>query len=77
MEEYTNIANLLEASGPFGMVAVLAVAYWKVSEKKDAALRELYERVAEISVAQTLAINKVEAALVALKDAISELKRER
>ena len=75
--DYSTLAAFLEAGGPFGMVAVLAVAYWKVSEKKDAALRELYERVAEISTAQTLAINKVEAALVALKEAITELRRER
>ncbi|WP_230469913.1 hypothetical protein [Lujinxingia vulgaris] len=44
-----------------------------MNQQKDAALRELYERVAEMGKAQTEAIVKVEAALVALKDAIEEM----
>jgi hypothetical protein len=40
---------------------------------KDAALRELYERVAEMGRTQTEAMVKVEAALVALKEAIEEM----
>jgi len=54
-------------------VAILGWAFWKVNQQKDAALRELYERVAEMGKAQTEAIVKVEAALVALKDAIEEM----
>jgi len=51
----------------------LAWASWKVNEKKDAQLRELFDKVAEMGCAQTEAVTKVEAALVALKDAIEEL----
>jgi hypothetical protein len=29
-------------------VAILGWAFWKVNQQKDAVLRELYERVAEI-----------------------------
>ena len=54
-------------------MAILGWAFWKVNQQKDAALRELYERVAEMGKAQTAAIVKVEAALVALKDAIEEM----
>ena len=43
------------------------------NEKKDAALRELFDKVAEMGRAQTEAVTKVEAALVALKAAIEDL----
>lgn len=71
--DFTTIATWLQASGPYGLVAVLGWAFWKTNERKDAALRELYEKVAEMSRAQTEAIVKVEAALVALKGAIEEM----
>lgn len=70
----SGIATFLEAGGPFAAVAILGWAFWKVNERKDAALRELYEKVAEISRAQTEAIIKVEAALVALRSAIEEMR---
>ncbi|MDF1524646.1 MAG: hypothetical protein P1P87_17725, partial [Trueperaceae bacterium] len=63
------------ASGPYGLVAILGVAYWKLSQKKDRQMQELFDRVAELSAAQTTAITKMEAALVALKEAISDLRR--
>ena len=71
--ELTTIAAWLEATGPYGLVAVLGWAFWKMSDRKDAAIRELYEQVAELSRVQTAAITKMEAALVALKEAITEL----
>ena len=37
-------------------------------------MRELFDRVAELSEAQTAAVVKVEAALVALKEAIRDLR---
>ena len=73
MDEFSGIATWLQATGPYGIVAILGWAFWKVNQQKDAALRELYERVAEMGKAQTEAIVKVEAALVALKDAIEEM----
>lgn len=54
-------------------MAILGWAFWKINERKDAALRELYERVAEMGRTQTEAMVKVEAALVALKEAIEEM----
>ena len=75
MNEIPNIATWLQATGPYGLVAVLGWAFWRVNERKDAALRELYEQVAEMSRAQTQAVTKVEAALVALKSAIENLQR--
>ena len=72
--EFTSIATWLQATCPYGLVAVLGWAFWRVNEKKDAALRELYDKVAEMSRAQTEAVTKVEAALLALKEAIEEMR---
>lgn len=76
MTELTAIAAWLQATGPYGLVAVLGWGFWKINEKKDASLRELYEEVTVLSRNQTEAVTKVEAALVALKEAISELRPE-
>jgi hypothetical protein len=74
--ELGSIATWLQATGPYGLVAVLGWAFWRMNERKDAAIRELYEQVAELSRVQTAAITKMESALVALKDAITQLKSE-
>lgn len=72
--EYSTLAQFLAASGPYGLVAILALAYWKLSQKKDRQMHELFARVVKLSEAQTAAITKMEAALVALKEAISDLR---
>lgn len=74
MDELTPVANWLQATGPYGLVAVLGWAFWRLNEKKDAALHELHEKVLEMGRAQTAAVVKVEAALVALREAIAELR---
>jgi hypothetical protein len=68
-------AEVLQATGPYGLVCVLGWAFWKVNEKKDASLQMLCERLGDLSEAQTAAMVKVEAALVALKEAIRDLHR--
>jgi len=73
--EFSTLAQFLAASGPYGLVAILAIAYWKLSQKKDRQMRELFDRVVKLSEAQTAAITKMEGALVALKEAISDLRR--
>jgi len=73
--EYSTLAQFLAASGPYGLVAILAIAYWKLSQKKDRQMRELFDRVVKLSEAQTAAITKMEAALMALKEVISDLRR--
>lgn len=49
-------------------------ALWRITEKKEATLRELSDEVAEMSRAQTEAVTKVEAALVARDDAVEGLR---
>ena len=57
---------------------ILCIRKWNEEEQRFDTnrlfvTRELYEQVGELSRAQTAAITKMEAALVALKEAISEL----
>ena len=72
---FSMIADFLKATGPYGLVAVLGWAFWRLSERKDRELKSLHERLVSMAEAQTAAITKVEAALVALKEAIVELRR--
>ena len=69
--------SFLSASGPFGLVCVLGWAFWRINEKKDRELRALSQKVVEMAQAQTAAIVGVEAAIVALKDAIVDLASKR
>ena len=39
MDTFTSVATWLQATGPYGLVAVLGWAFWRVNEKKDAQLR--------------------------------------
>lgn len=68
-------AEFLRLSGPYGLVAALAWAFWHTTAKKDAELRAAYERVERLATRQTEAFAKVEAALVALKEAIGQFAR--
>jgi len=72
----TDIAEVLKVTGPYGLVAVLGWAFWRMNEKKDRELRDLHATVVKMAEAQTAAITKVEAALVALKEAIRALRLE-
>lgn len=75
MENFSNVATWLSATGPYGLVAILGWAFWRINEKKDAMLRELHDRLADMCRAQTEAVTKVEAALVALKEALEDRHR--
>jgi hypothetical protein len=72
--EFTSVAAWLQATGPYGLVAILGWAFWRVNEKKDRELKALHEKIVVLAEAQTAAVIKVEAALVALRDAIDELR---
>mgnify|MGYP003993978573 CR=1 FL=1 len=72
---FSTFAEVLQATGPYGLVCVLGWAFWRVNEKKDASLQMLCDRLAELSEAQTAAMVKVEHALVALKEAIRDVRR--
>lgn len=73
MEGFSSIAQMPQATGPYGLVAILGWAFWRVNEKKDRELKALHEKIVELAEAQTTAIVNVEAALVALRDAIEDM----
>jgi hypothetical protein len=66
-------AEILQATGPCGWVAILSWAFRRINEKKDRELKALHEKIAALAETQTAAIVKVEAALVALRDAIEDM----
>lgn len=74
MDKLSHIASWLQATGPYGLVAIVGWAFWRVNERKDAQLRELFNTLAEMGLRQTEAVTKVEAALIALKSAIQDLR---
>ena len=74
---FSSIAAVLKATGPYGLVAVLGWAFWRVNEKKDRELKDLHATVVKMAEGQTSAITKVEAALVALKEAIDGMWHNR
>ena len=71
----STVAEILSATGPYGFLAILGAAYWKLSQKKDREMRELFDRVLTLAEAQTAAITKMESALVALREIIADLRR--
>ncbi len=75
-ENLAAIATVLEATTPYGIVAVLGWAYFKLAEKKDCEIKKLNQRVVALAEKQTAALIKVEAALVALRSAIEGLARK-
>lgn len=66
----TALAEMLSATSPYGILCVLGIAYWKLSEKKDREIKSLNLRLADIAERQIAAFSKVEAALVSLGRAI-------
>lgn len=72
---FATVAEFLKATGPYGLVAILGWAFWRINEKKDRELKTLSQKVVTMAEAQTAAITKVEAALIALKEAISDLAK--
>ena len=73
----STFAAVLQATGPYGLVAVMGLAYWKLHTRKDQELKSMYGKLIELTEAQTAAVTKVEAALLALKEAIRELNGHR
>ena len=69
------IIRLLEAGGPFGLVAAMSWFLWAMVEKKDKAMRELYQHVLEMSEKQRDAMVKMESALTSLRDTLRDVLR--
>jgi hypothetical protein len=69
-----SFAAILTATGPYGILVVAGMALWRINEAKDRQYKELSQQIINMASAQTEAVSKVEAALVALKNAIDDLR---
>jgi len=76
MDNIAAIANILEATSPFGFIALLAWGFWRVNDRKDKQLTAMHERLISIAEKQTEAMAKMESALVSLRSAIEGLARK-
>ncbi len=70
----SGLAELMAASGPYGLLAIVVVFFYKFNDRKDKEIKEMHERMVELAEKQTAAITKVEAALQALRSAIEGLR---
>lgn len=68
------IAEVLSATSPWGILAVLFIGYTKLQERKDKQIKELSNRLIELSERHVSALAKVESALVSLKEAIDRIR---
>ena len=50
------IAEILKTTGPWGIVVVLGYAYWRNARIKEKEIKELYERITQLSTEQTKAL---------------------
>lgn len=57
------IAEVLSKTGPWGLLVVLGVAYWRTMSRKETEIKELYERLAALTEAQTRAIDDMRESL--------------
>ena len=72
---FETVIRCLEAGSPFGAVALMSWLLLNIIEKRDRALRDLYQNVVEMSQRQSEAICKMEAALVSLRDTLRDVLR--
>ena len=61
---------MLQASGPWGLVAVLGWAFWRVQNRKDLEVKGLYERIAQLCEKQISATLRMEQSLRDLTSAL-------
>ena len=87
MEALATLIEVLKAGGPYAMAALLILAYLSerkdrrekdtqlraVHERKDAELRAIYEKTVILVQESTRGSDRMQAALTALKDAITAL----
>ena len=68
-----DIAALLEASSPYGLLVFASWGLWSINKRKDAELKQLYEKLLNLSEGQISAITRVETALVDLRRVIERI----
>jgi len=67
MEDLNSIVQWLQATGPYGVLAIIGWLFRRVNERKEKTLQAIYETMAEQTKAQALATAKVHEELVRLR----------
>ena len=71
--DFTSLATLFQTTGPYGFLVVFVLAFLRINQRKNAILRDLYDKVEEMERAQTAAMTKIETTLGAIKSDIQEM----
>ncbi len=64
------VVEILQSTGPYGIMTIVGWAFWKVNEKKDKELCAYHEKLIDMQDEQTETITRVELALTALREAL-------
>lgn len=57
------ITQLLKQTGPWGLVAILGAAYWRMMTRKEKEIHDLYDRLGELTKIQIRAIDDMNESL--------------
>ena len=68
--DFTSLATLFQTTGPYGFLVVFVLAFLRINQRKNAILRDLYDKVEEMERAQTAAMTKIDESLHSLKAAV-------
>lgn len=71
------LTNLLQSSGPWGMVALFGWAFWRVQTRKDSEVKSLYERIGDLCEKQIGATMRMEQAVKDLTAALQPHDQKR
>lgn len=74
MEDLNLIQTIIQ-SGPWGLVAVLGWAFWRVIGRREAETKLFYERFIDLSEKQIASSLRMEVALTNVEKCISEKLR--
>jgi len=78
MDNVFTWVDFLKLSGPYGLVAICAWAYWVTSEKRDRDLKAFFEMLRTMNQEQTVAIIEMKNALLSLRESLLDsIKRGR
>jgi len=80
MDALQTLVDLLKTGGPYAMSAIFMFVWWAERgdrQAKEETLHETYERTVTLVQQSTRAINQMQAAISALKDAIHNLNGHR
>jgi len=76
MSELTTLIEALKAGGPYAVTAIFIAGWWferKDRREKETHLREMYERTVTLVQESTRASDRMQSAMMALKDAIQAM----